>query len=61
LQENLDLQDKSNGHNLTLQRTREQYQAIVQQNERKLLESNQRIAWLQQNEDKKAAAEYLVD
>lgn len=40
LQENLDLQDKVNSHNLQLHRTREQYQAIVQQNERKLLEAN---------------------
>lgn len=61
LQENLDLQEKSNGHNLQLQRQREQYQLIVQQNERKLLESNQRLAWLQHQEDKRSAAEYLVD
>lgn len=61
LQENLDLQDKVNGSKLQLQRTREQYQAIVQQNERKLLEANQRLAMLQHQDDKRMAAEYLVD
>jgi len=34
---------------------------IVQQNERKLLEANQRLAWLQTQEDKRVAAEYLVE
>ena len=44
-----------------MQRQREQYQLIVQQNERKLLEANQRLAWLQHQEDKRSAAEYLVE
>ena len=61
LQENLDLQQRINGHNLQMQRQREQYQLIVQQNERKLLEANQRLAWLQHQEDKRSAAEYLVE
>ena len=34
---------------------------IVHSNERKILESNQRLAWLQTSDDKRAAAEYLVD
>jgi hypothetical protein len=33
----------------------------VHQNERKLLEANQRLAWLQNQDDKRSAAEYLVD
>ena len=61
LQENLDLQEKINGHNLQIQRQREQYQQIIHQNERKLLEANQRFAWIQSSDDKRNAAEYLVD
>ena len=49
------------GHDLQLQRQREQFQGIIHQNERKLLEANRTLAWLQHQEDKRAAAEYLVD
>jgi hypothetical protein len=41
-------------------RQREQYQGVISLNERKLIEANQRLAYVQQTEDKRAAAEYLV-
>lgn len=61
LQENLELQQKAQGHEMQLQRHREQFQHIIHQTERKLLEANQRLAWQQGQDDKRAAAEFLVD
>jgi hypothetical protein len=41
-------------------RQREQYQIVISQGERKIIEGNQRLAYTQQSEDKRSAAEYLV-
>lgn len=43
-----------------LVRQREQYQIIIAQSERKVIEANQRLAFVQQSEEKRVAAEYLV-
>lgn len=43
-----------------LVRQREQYQVIIAQSERKVIEANQRLAFVQQSEEKRVAAEYLV-
>eukprot|EP00347_Sterkiella_histriomuscorum_P018962 403343492 len=61
LQENLSLQEKQNGLNMQLQRQKDQYQSLVAQLERKIIEANQRFAFIQQIDDKRAAAEYLVE
>ncbi|CDW73388.1 UNKNOWN [Stylonychia lemnae] len=42
-------------------RQKDQYQGLVAQIERKLIEANQRLAYVQQTDDKRAAAEYLVE
>ena len=48
LQENLTLQEKIGSCKSQLQRQKEQFQCIIAQNERKLIEANQRLAWTQQ-------------
>ena len=61
LQENLNLQSKNDSHQSQTTRQREQFQAIIHQNERKLLEANQLLAAVTNADDKRQAAEYLVE
>ena len=61
LKENLQLQQKANLDSQQITRQREQFQQIIVNSERKLIEANKRLAWTQQQQDKRAAAEYLVE
>ena len=61
LKENLQLQQKANLDSQQMTRQREQFQQIIVNSERKLIEANKRLAWTQQQQDKRVAAEYLVE
>jgi hypothetical protein len=42
-------------------RQKEQLQSVIVSSERKLVEANKRLAWVQQQEDRRIAAEFLVE
>lgn len=61
LQENLQLQEKVTSYLSQLKRQREHFQSILSTTERKVIEANQRLAFVQHSEEKRIAAEYLVE
>jgi hypothetical protein len=61
LKENLQLQQKGASDSQQLTRQRDQFQQVIVNSERKLMEANKRLAWAQQQADKRVAAEYLVE
>ena len=57
----MQLQQKADSDGQQLLRNRDQFQSVIVTTERKLMEANKRLAWSQQQTDKRVAAEYLVE